>query len=122
MKTLIAWLMLVAIGTAQQFEIVSIEQPAVVAIEQAKPAQRQWYLVSEPSWCRHCPAAHDLFISKGWPESNVLTLDECEARFGFRPDHVPFEFGEPEKRPKGTLTRRVQVQPQRVRWFGGGRR
>lgn len=69
-------------------------------------AQRQWYLVSE-SWCQHCPAARSAFIAKGWPESNILTLDECESRFGFRPDHIPFEFGEPEAKP-------VEVKPVQI--------
>jgi hypothetical protein len=59
----------------------------------AKP-QRQWYLVSEP-WCGSCPVAKARFLSLGWSQENILTIAQCEAKFGFRPDHVPFEFGEP---------------------------
>jgi hypothetical protein len=59
----------------------------------AKP-QRQWYLVSEP-WCSSCPAAKARFLALGWSEDNILTMAECQAKFGFKPDHVPFEFGEP---------------------------
>ena len=55
---------------------------------------RQFYLVSE-SWCSHCPARKRIFLGKGWPESNVLTIAQCERRFGFRPPFVPYEFGEP---------------------------
>jgi hypothetical protein len=58
---------------------------------------RQWYLVSEP-WCAACPAAKAKFIAKGWPESNVLTINQCQSRFGFRVPYVPYEFGEPIQR------------------------
>ena len=60
----------------------------------AKKPQRQWYLVSEP-WCKSCPAAKQRFLALGWSPDNILTMEECEAKFGFRPPHVPFEFGEP---------------------------
>jgi hypothetical protein len=65
--------------------------------------RREWYLVSEP-WCSHCPAAKATFLAKGWPEKNVLTIAECERRFGFRPSHVPFEFGEPAHTIKNTTS------------------
>jgi hypothetical protein len=61
-----------------------------------KPTQRQWFLVSE-SWCPKCPNAKKIFKAKGWPDSNILTIEECERRFGFRPSHLPFEFGEPQQ-------------------------
>jgi len=67
-----------------------------------KQTQRQWYLVSEP-WCSACPAAKARFLKLGWPKENILTIAQCEARFGFRPDHVPFEFGEPEATCKPAL-------------------
>jgi hypothetical protein len=73
-----------------------------------KVTQRQWYLVSE-SWCSNCPRAKKAFLAKGWPESNVLTLAQCQQKFGFRPSHVPFEFGEPQQ-PGQTV---VQAQPVR---------
>lgn len=53
-----------------------VSEPAGVS-----PTPRQWYLVSE-SWCQNCPAAKKTFLSKGWPEANILTLAECERRFG----------------------------------------
>ena len=69
-----------------------------VTKQEEKPAtkqtRREWYLVSEP-WCVYCPAAKKRFLSLGWPESNILTLDQCEKKFGFRPSKVPFEFGDP---------------------------
>lgn len=73
----------------------SVRRPTTIK-DRSPTGVRQWYLVSEP-WCQHCPAAREVFKAKGWPEQNILTLAQCEARFGFRPDHVPFEFGEPEK-------------------------
>ena len=69
-----------------------VETPAVVLL----PQQRQWYLVSE-DWCVNCPRAKRLFRSKGWPEDNILTIEKCYERFGFRPKSIPFEFGEPVK-------------------------
>lgn len=52
------------------------------------------YLVSEP-WCRYCPAAKAKFKAAGHPEENILTLDQCQARFGFRPGRLPYEFTRP---------------------------
>lgn len=73
------------------------QQPVNVhPVDQPKSKRREWYLVSE-QWCSHCPAAKRVFLSKGWPESNILTIAECERRFGFRVPHVPFEFGEPQR-------------------------
>lgn len=101
---------------------VSVEPSFTVTVEPVASTQRQWFLVSEP-WCTHCPAAKATFISKGWPESNILTLDQCEARFGFRPDRVPFEFGEPLKptnevqptvTPSGTTVTAPAQQPAEV--------
>ena len=57
-------------------------------------ATRQWYLVSE-SWCAACPAEKKKFLALGWPAANVLTIDECQRRFGFRPLRIPFAFGDP---------------------------
>lgn len=68
--------------------------------------QRQFYLVSEV-WCRNCPRAKAAFLAKGWPEANILTLDECQKRFGFRPSGIPFEFGEPQAVVKKSVS--VQV-------------
>jgi hypothetical protein len=65
------------------------------ALGQEPAKRREWYLVSEP-WCQYCPAAKDVFKAKGWPDENVITMDECERRFGFRPDKIPFEFGDPK--------------------------
>lgn len=73
---------------------VVVTKPAETVVVPAKKRQRQWFLVSE-SWCQNCPRAKTVFKSKGWPDSNILTIDQCEQRFGFRPPHVPFEFGEP---------------------------
>jgi len=79
-----------------------IAEPEPVAIETKKPdpikaapkEPRQWYLVSEP-WCPSCPAEKKKFLALGWPVSNVITIDECQRRFGFRPLRVPFAFGDP---------------------------
>lgn len=84
----------------------SVSQPAK---SETKPKRREWYLVSE-SWCKHCPAAKAVFLGKGWPEANVLTIAECEARFGFRPSHVPFEFGEPQQTQRATIPQPVVRQ------------
>lgn len=85
-------------ASAQQFQIVSIEpQPfTVVEIVKSAAAQRQWYLVTA-TWCDKCPAEYDRFIAKGWPESNVLTIEQAKERFGIEVPHVPFQFGEPVK-------------------------
>jgi len=78
-------------------------------VEEIKPTveQRQFYLVSE-EWCRNCPRAKAAFLAKGWPEENILTLDECERRFGFRPSGIPFEFGEPAKVAKKSVSVSVE--------------
>ena len=68
--------------------------PVTAKPEPVKQTRREWYLVSEP-WCVYCPAAKKRFLSLGWPKENILTIAECEKCFGFRPDHVPFEFGDP---------------------------
>lgn len=71
---------------------------------QTKPVQSkalQWFLVSE-SWCANCPAAKKKFLEKGWPESNVITMAECQRRFGFKPPYVPYEFGEPQIQSSAT--------------------
>ena len=73
--------------------------------EELKPVvqQRQFYLVSE-AWCSNCPRAKAAFLAKGWPKENILTLDECQSRFGFRPSGIPFEFGEPQAAVKKTVS------------------
>lgn len=109
--------------------IAALSHPKPIVQEPAKPTtkRREWYLVSE-SWCSHCPAAKKRFRSLGWPEANVLTIAECERRFGFRPDHVPFEFGDPAwqseativEKPRKTITTTTQTlrppQVDRVEW------
>jgi hypothetical protein len=101
-------------------DTVAQTQPAIVTVAKAK--RREWYLVSE-SWCQNCPAAKRRFRSLGWPESNILTIAECERRFGFRPGHVPFEFGDPfwqsettvvEKPRKTVTTTTTQQVRQRL--------
>lgn len=74
-------------------------------VDEVKPAveQRQFYLVSEP-WCLNCPRAKAAFLAKGWPEENILSLDECQRRFGFMPSGIPFEFGEPKAVVKKTVS------------------
>ena len=90
-------------ATAQQFTV-EVVQPVpqfVVVVEQprsTKPAGKQRYLVSEP-WCLRCPARKQLFIANGWPESNIITIEEAHKRFGFFVPHVPYEFLEPEPTP-----------------------
>lgn len=88
--------------------------------ETTKPTKRrEWYLVSE-AWCSHCPAAKRRFLSLGWPKENILTIAQCEAKFGFRPPHVPFEFGEPLT-DKPVSRPSVQTQPARhIQWPGWG--
>lgn len=87
MKTL---LLLLACLQAPIFPVTAKEEKP----EPVKESRRQWYLVSEP-WCSACPAAKRRFLDKGWPKENILSLAECQAKFGFQPDHVPFEFGDP---------------------------
>jgi len=85
--------------------------------------RREWYLVSE-SWCSHCPAAKKRFLGLGWPQTNILTLDECQRRFGFKPASIPFEFGEPESavektpKPATIVQKPVIVQPSSVMYQG----
>lgn len=90
---------------------------------------RQWYLVSE-SWCSNCPAAKAKFRAKGWSESNVLTIEECRARFGFTVPHVPYEFPEPQAKPQGKIEPPVRIVetvrmreyvPKRRGFFGWNR-
>lgn len=95
-------------------------KPQPVPVVQAK---RQWYLVSE-AWCSHCPAAKRAFRAKGWPEKNILTIAQCEQRFGFRPSHVPFEFGEPDGTANTTtsiVSRSNSFQTQGRYYNYGGR-
>jgi len=80
------------IETHEAKEPIVFEPPKQVAAVPKEP--RQWYLVSEP-WCAACPAEKKKFLALGWPTSNVLTIDECQRRFGFRPLRVPFTFGDP---------------------------
>lgn len=98
----------------------AMEKPAVIKTTETivvpvKKRQRQWFLVSE-SWCPNCPRAKTVFRSKGWPDSNVLTIAQCEQRFGFRPPHVPFEFGEPNWNATDSS---VQTRPVSVRGTTG---
>ena len=102
MRYFIACILLCSSGLAEDI----FKPTGRFAEHPAKPTtQRQWYLVSEP-WCGYCPAAKAKFLAKGWSDANVLTIAQCEARFGFRPDHVPFEFGEP------VATKSTPVVPQ----------
>lgn len=79
--------------------------PAVsVQTETIVTPPRQWYLVSEP-WCSNCPQAKKVFKAKGWPDKNIISIKECERRFGFRPPHVPFEFGDPNTSQSVTIQR-----------------
>lgn len=102
-------------------EIIGIFQPTGRYVETTKTkvvqttTQRQWYLVSE-SWCSACPAAKKRFKAKGWPEANILTIAQCQVRFGFRVPHVPFEFGEPvtQTQTVKTKTKTVVTQPKQV--------
>ena len=75
-------------------EPVAIEAKKSEPIKVSPTISRQWYLVSEP-WCAACPAEKKKFLALGWPSSNVITIDECQRRFGFRPLRIPFAFGEP---------------------------
>ena len=76
---------------------------------------RQFFLVSEP-WCPSCPAAKKRFLAKGWPETNVMTMAECQRRFGFRPPYVPYEFGEPQRPSTATQVQQtVTVVPAYTR-------
>lgn len=56
-----------------------------------KTKTRTRYLVSAP-WCGLCPAAKSRFRSRGFPESNIITIAEALARFGKVVSYVPFEF------------------------------
>jgi len=76
-------------GTAKYYDDAGLEKLRSTVVK-----RREWYLVSA-SWCSLCPAAKKKFLAKGWPEANVLTLDECQQRFGFKPTGVPYEFPEP---------------------------
>lgn len=92
-------------------------------VQPSKP-QRQWYLVSEP-WCTYCPAAKAKFLAKGWSEKNILTRAQCEARFGFVPDRVPFEFGEPVEAKETAVIKPVAMSHSEMvathnRLHGGG--
>ena len=60
-----------------------------------KTKTRTKYLVSEP-WCTRCPAAKSRFLAAGWPEENVLTIEQARKRFNLTISYVPFEFDEPE--------------------------
>lgn len=98
----------------QRFTVVVIEpakvverRPPVVAAP-VVPVRRQRYLVSEP-WCGHCPAAKKRFLGIGWPDSNVITIDECERRFGFRPKSIPYEFDEPVQSPSVKAVKPVKT-------------
>jgi len=100
------------IRPVQRFTVVVQKSPAVPVVTPVIPAKkpdagipasektvtrvRQQYLVSEV-WCGPCVAAKKRFLSLGWPQANILTLDECQRRFGFRPSRIPFEFTEPAK-------------------------
>ena len=90
---------------------------AVSAVELSSPV-RQWYLVSE-TWCVNCPKAKAVFLAKGWPAKNVLTINQCKARFGFMVPYVPYEFGEPlSNTPAGPLLRTV-TSSRNDAHFGG---
>lgn len=88
----------------------------VIVIEpiKATPTFRQWYLVSE-SWCQACPVAKRRFLKLGWPEANILTIEQCRVRFGFRVPYVPYEFGEPVKVPKARAIRVMQSDADLIR-------
>lgn len=76
---------------------------------------RQWFLVSE-SWCPACPAAKKRFLAKGWPETNVMTIADCQRRFGFKPPYVPYEFGDPQRPTAATQVQQtVTVVPAYTR-------
>lgn len=79
---------------------VPVPKPVVV---QQPAQQRQWYLVSE-SYCTACRPAKKAFKAKGWPDSNILTIAECQAKFGFSPPHIPFEFGDPTYQSSSVVT------------------
>jgi len=89
--------------------------PVTAKEEPVKQTRREWYLVSEP-WCSACPAAKRRFLDKGWPKENILSLAECQAKFGFQPDHVPFEFGDPNW--KQTLSAEPAKSPGVPKLFG----
>ena len=95
----------------------------VIRIEPVVKTHRQFYLVSE-SWCSHCPARKRAFLAKGWPAKNVLTIAECQRRFGFRVPFVPYEFGEPVPRKEviRTVVRRSHSDLVRLhnQLHGGG--
>lgn len=84
-----------------------VPQPQKVTVQQSR---QNWYLVSE-SWCRNCPAAKKRFLAKGWPASHVITIAQCQQMFGFRPPHVPYEFGDPNwKSSTPVISQPVQRQ------------
>ena len=123
MRYLIAFLLLCS--AVQSEDIFKPTGRYAVAETSSEPVakRREWYLVSEP-WCGSCPAAKARFLSLGWPQKNILTIAQCEARFGFRPDHVPFEFGEPEATCKPALQVQSMSHAEMVathnRLHGGG--
>ena len=82
-------------AVVQPVEPVAQPEPVVEAVQpepvKAVPAVRKWYLVSE-SWCRHCPAAKQRFLRKGWSEKNVITIAEAKRRFDITVSSVPHEF------------------------------
>ncbi len=102
---MLAILVLLFVPTDQiTVEVLPSTPQFTVTVEDTKPVEKpiiqqtmmtqQWYLVSEP-WCSACPAAKSKFLAKGWSKSNVITIAECKARFGFSVPYVPYEFGDP---------------------------
>lgn len=100
-----ALLLLTMFQSADLFPVTAEEEKPA-----AKQTRREWYLVSE-SWCAACPAAKKRFLSLGWPKQNILTIDECEQKFGFRPPHVPFEFGDPNWKAEVNSVAETPAQP-----------
>jgi hypothetical protein len=87
------------------------------AVELFEPV-RQWYLVSE-EWCVNCPKAKATFLAKGWPRQNILTINECKSRFGFKVPYVPYEFGEPMNNTPPVPLSRTVTSSRNEAHFGG---
>ena len=94
MRYLIAFLLLCSVSFGEDIFKPTGRYAVAETTSEPLAKRREWYLVSEP-WCGACPAAKSRFLSLGWSEKNILTIAQCKAKFGFKPDHVPFEFGEP---------------------------
>jgi hypothetical protein len=88
----------VAVAEIKQ-SVAELKKPETPKPVAAKPQEqdREWvpyeehYLISE-AWCQNCPAAKQQFLSKGWPEENIITMSEARQRFGYSVNSVPHTF------------------------------